>query len=92
MKDFLPDHPEGEDERSMELHMSRIQKIQRLSIEKQDKLRINRFMDINFFHRRRLLVTEFVKVQTWLKCIPFFVTRKRSNSTFVMFYRILGLP
>ena len=27
MKNFLPDYPEGEDERSMKLHVSRIQKI-----------------------------------------------------------------
>ena len=59
MKNFLPDYPEGEDERSMELHMSRIQKIQRLSREKQDKLQIKRLMEITFSHRRRLLVTKF---------------------------------
>ena len=70
MKNFLPDYPEGEDERSMELHMSRIQKIQRLSREKQDKLQIKRLMEITFSHRRRLLVTEFVKVQTLVEMYP----------------------
>ena len=63
MKNFLPDYPEGEEERSIELNMSHIQKIQRLSKVKKDKLHINRLMEITFSRRRRLLVTEFVKVQ-----------------------------
>ena len=62
-EEFLPDYPEGEDGRSMELHMSCIQNIQRLSKEKKNKLQINRLMEITFSHRRRMLVTEFVKVQ-----------------------------
>ena len=71
-KNFLPDYPEGEGERSMELHMSSIQKIQRLSKEKQDKLQINRLMEITFFHCRRLLVAEFVKVQTLVEMYPIY--------------------
>ena len=63
-QEFLPDYPAGEDGRSMELHTSCIQKIQRLSKEKKDKLHINRLMEITFSHRRRMLVTEFVKVET----------------------------
>ena len=61
---LLLDYPEGEDGRSMELHMSCIQKIQWLSKEKKDKLHINRLMEITFSHRRRMLVTEFVEVET----------------------------
>ena len=62
MKNFLRDYSEGEDERLMESHMSRIQKIQQLLKEKQDKFQINKLMDITFSHPRRLLVTEFVTV------------------------------
>ena len=60
MENFLPDYSEGEDERSMESHMSRIQKIQQLLKEKQDKFQINKLTEITFYHPRRLLVTEFV--------------------------------
>ena len=62
MKNFLPDYSQGEDERSMESHMSRIQKIQQLLKEKQDKFQINKLMEITVSHPRRLLVTEFVTV------------------------------
>ena len=62
MENFLPDYSEGEDERSMESHMSRIQKIQQLLKEKQDKFQINKLTEITFYHPRRLLVTEFVTV------------------------------
>ena len=43
------------------LHMSHIQKTQRLPEEKQDKLPIKLVMDTIFSHRRRLLNTELVK-------------------------------
>ena len=46
------------------LRMSCIQKTQRLPEEKQDKLQIKLVMDTIFSHRRRLLNTELVKVQT----------------------------
>ena len=59
---ILPDYSEGEDERSMESHMSGIQKVQQLLKEKQDKFQINKLMKITFSHPRRLLVTEFVTV------------------------------
>ena len=62
MKNVLPDYSEGEDEKSMESHMSRIQKIQQLLKEKQDKFQINKLVEITFFHPRILLVTEFVTV------------------------------
>ena len=62
MKNFLRDYSEGEDERLMESHMSRIQKIQQLLKEKQDKFQINKLVEITFSHPRTLLVTEFVTV------------------------------
>ena len=63
-EELLLDYPEGQDGRSMELHMSCIQNIQRLSKEKKNKPQINRLLEITFSHRRKMLVTEFVKVQT----------------------------
>ena len=62
MKNVLPDYSEGEDEKSMESHMSRIQKIQQLLKEKQDKCQINKLVEITFSHPRTMLVTEFVTV------------------------------
>ena len=55
-EELLLDYPEGEDGRSMELHMSCIQNIQRLSKEKKNKPQINRLLEITFSHRRKMLV------------------------------------
>ena len=64
MPNFMAEYPDGEDDRTMTALVTRLQKLHKLSKDKQDKALVKRSMDSTSSCRRKALINDFANVQT----------------------------
>ena len=59
---YLPCYPPGETDETMTRHQETLRQQNRLPYEKQDSILVQKLMDTTFSHRRKMIVTQLVKI------------------------------
>ena len=77
MPNFMAEYPDGDDDRTIAVLVTRLQKLQKLPKDKQDKALAKRLMDSTFFCRGKALINDFANVQTIADDYPFICNEEK---------------
>ena len=76
---YLPCYPPGETDKTMTRHQEKLRQQKRLPYEKKDSILVKKLRDTTFSHRRKLIVTQLVKIADLAIQYPMLCTEDHVN-------------